>query len=290
MTTLECKLSESMFGPEGYTSTSANHIANIAKEKATEIEAKLNSITFVTKSVSLISSDEKKVIKQPSTSPTEIEWLIEEKGKLYSLMAWLREAIKKKDAELERISDIGPSDLESYPVRPNVPKTVTGEDAILAFNTKELNEYISLQAQCAVIGKYIHPEGEYSVARNQYYKCLETPYVVKGEGRDTLIYQTEQTAESKDVDDTFFRLQAKHRELQARLNRYEYRIKQFISNYTQDLNEEYNRQFNAYMIEKQKFDSQFKIAKQQLLESVSNLRIIIPKALEPIVNDLVKKD
>ena len=50
------KVNEVFFGNHGLTSTSANHLANIAKEKIVSNEAKLKNLNFVTTTVDIVGS------------------------------------------------------------------------------------------------------------------------------------------------------------------------------------------------------------------------------------------
>ena len=47
------------FGESGLTCTSANHIANLAKERIADLESWLASISFTNTTISLIGSSEK---------------------------------------------------------------------------------------------------------------------------------------------------------------------------------------------------------------------------------------
>ena len=51
------KVNEVFFGNHGLTSTSANHLANIAKEKIVSNEAKLKNLNFVTTTVDIVGSE-----------------------------------------------------------------------------------------------------------------------------------------------------------------------------------------------------------------------------------------
>ena len=52
------KVNEVFFGEHGLTSTSANHLANIAQEKIVSNEAKLKNLNFVTTTVDIVGSPE----------------------------------------------------------------------------------------------------------------------------------------------------------------------------------------------------------------------------------------
>ena len=83
------------FAENGLTSTSANHIANLAKEAYQNLENELNSICFYTTKVSLLGTSTKEVLHYGNQliDVTKLDKIAE----LKSLIAWLREAIKAKE-------------------------------------------------------------------------------------------------------------------------------------------------------------------------------------------------
>ena len=60
------KVNEVFYGEHGLTSTSANHLANIAQEKIVSNEAQLKNLNFVTTTVDIVGSpaDSGKVINK----------------------------------------------------------------------------------------------------------------------------------------------------------------------------------------------------------------------------------
>lgn len=55
-------------------------------------------------------------------------------------------------------------------------------------NVKERNRYFTLEAIAATIGKYIHPRGKFSDAKEELLTKTMKPYTADGTGKDTLIY------------------------------------------------------------------------------------------------------
>ena len=98
------KVNEVFFGEHGLTSTSANHLANIAQEKIVSNEAKLKNLNFVTTTVDIVGSPENsgKVINKgyDETRLSEVRGLLSEIADMNAFCAWIREAIKAKETEL----------------------------------------------------------------------------------------------------------------------------------------------------------------------------------------------
>ena len=104
------KVNEVFFGEHGLTSTSANHLANIAQEKIVSNEAKLKNLNFVTTTVDIVGSpaDSGKVISKGYDEKQlgEIRNLISEIADMNAFCAWIREAIRAKESELEDVTDM----------------------------------------------------------------------------------------------------------------------------------------------------------------------------------------
>ena len=94
----EINIRSPFFGEEGLTSTSANHIANIAKEYYQSLEAELDATNFIKEEIAIVGSIEK---TETNTGTPDILNAVDENIKniiaAKALIAWLREAIKLKN-------------------------------------------------------------------------------------------------------------------------------------------------------------------------------------------------
>lgn len=94
------------------TSSSANFIANMAKEWSAAEQDKLNRISFLNADICLIGGQKSPV--QIGMSESDFDHLSDMAAKLvqaHGLQAWLREAIKAKEVELERIDRLTKSQM-----------------------------------------------------------------------------------------------------------------------------------------------------------------------------------
>lgn len=101
------------FGDSGLTSTSANHVANMAKESVRDVTAELGGVSFYGTTVSLLSGGEPKTAKVGKTTE-ELDRTYENLthiGEAHALIAWLREAIKARERLLKEVKDMT---LEGY--------------------------------------------------------------------------------------------------------------------------------------------------------------------------------
>lgn len=214
------KINSVFFGEHGITSTSADHLSNLAKELVVGYESKINNLNFVTTSIDIVGSQsqEGKIIKLGLTenSLNEVKDALEKISKLNAFSAWMREAIKAKEDEYNYIKNkdfkewVKENNLE-LDDEPERDDKYEASDVIADFNVKERNEYFYYQAVASSIGKYIHQNGVISSARAQLLDSLQKPYSTHGEGKDTLILSHKPSVDSEKVDALFFDLQKWHR-------------------------------------------------------------------------------
>ena len=288
------KVNEVFFGEHGLTSTSANHLANIAQEKIVSNEAKLRNLNFVTTTVDIVGSpaDSGKVINKgyDEAQLGEIRGLLAEIADMNAFCAWIREAIRAKDSELEDVNDMSyeewlkENNLENE--RPVPEDDVTIDDIKAEMNIKERNEYFHLEAIAATIGKYIHKDGIYSAARQELHNRLMKPYSTEGTGKETLIYQHTPSIDQQKVEDLFFDLQKWHRTNEASLNRIKYNIRQKVAQRNMEKSQQYRSEMEEYNIQFRKMNAQFKEWKIKECERISQLKIVIPQELQTIYDNL----
>lgn len=271
------------FGKDGLTSTSANFLANIAKELYETTETSLENMVFYTTSVKLLSSTEYTIVKNGLDSVKGVEESMKFIAELKSLIAWLREAIKAKERLTKEVRD---SSYEDYgivlPERPSSPKYMTEDDYISTMNVKQRNRYYYLEAFCSTIGKYIHPSGKYAYERSELKKIISNPRNVVGSGRDTLIYTMKPSLPVEEVEDTFMKLQQTYRTYQAELNSIKYEISSAVEKDKALKDGEYNKKLNEYSNAMDVACSLLADCKNKALDEVSKLRIIIPDSLKSV--------
>ena len=275
------------FGENGLTSTSANHVANLAKEFISSSENYLNSISFVNCEVGLIGSDKNQTYSLGVRDLSNVESILADIAKCKALIAWLREAIKAKNS---LISDINNLNIFSYcqlkeipyPERPQLPNYLTAEKYYDSLPIKERNEYYSLEAEAATLGQFIHPGGNLSKQRSLLSEKLMHPIKSEGEGRDTVLYKYSPSISLTEVDDTFFKLQSKHREIQARLNGMKHLCEVAMQQDHLQKGNAYKAADTDYSAKMHEIENECNIYKEEELAKVQNLKIVIPNSLESI--------
>ncbi|MBO5003769.1 MAG: hypothetical protein J6D03_00580 [Clostridia bacterium] len=279
------------FGDNGLTSTSANHICNKAKEYIKKIETELNNIRLYSTSLTSLTDTNMKVKTNECLSInkfTDIANNLETIGECKSLCAWLREAIKAKDATIKTVHSLSfqrwlsDNNIDFEMHSPYMESSKTFDDFLATLSIKELNRYYSLEAKCAAIGKYIHTDGAFYKARMEMYNKQNNPVDVQNENGTVLVYQHEFPLASSSVDDMFFNLNQKYRSYQAELNSIKHKGETWISNQATSTNIEYGKKNAEYQDQYAKLFAQYQNFLIEEEKRVSNLKIIIPDALKNI--------
>lgn len=286
------------FSENGLTSTSANRVANLAKEFIQSIESDVQNVQFYNSEVALIGTSEKNLIEQGITDdelkriPNGLQQIWEAK----SLIAWLREAIKARKSLLDAVEKMT---LEQYaaengielPKCPEHRKTATAESVYAELSVKERNRILSLQAKAATIGKYIHPDGRFADERKKFYDKTRNQHQVKGEGRDTLLYTYTPSCDPDTLEDVFFELQKIHRETQAELNKIEHEVNDKIRNDEMEEAATYAADYSQYRGRMNELEANLHSYKLAESKRIGALKIVIPHDLQDIydtVNSLGK--
>ena len=284
----------------GLTSTSANHIANMAKEMIRGIEAELETLVFYSTEVSLIGSDNANTLRRG----VDAETVTETAGKLHriarakSLIAWLREAIKAKERLIEEaegltLEDFAKAEDIKIPEAPKLQESLTADDYYAQLSLDERNRYYELETLAAVLGKEIHPGGHFADARDELMQRALNPHEVKGDGRDTLIYSFAPTVESSLIESTFFELQKQYREAQSKLNAMKYECEKAVTDSEVKVKTDYAEALDKWNGEMKALQARRAEYIKRKVREYGNKRILIPGSLEGIyeeVSHLGKKD
>jgi hypothetical protein len=285
------------FDENGVTSTSANHIANIAKEYVQQLQNENDGVNCLDCKVSLMTSNDAKTIAY-GAKPEILNKIPENLQKITeanSLIAWLREAIKAKTAEMDSVSSM---EFDDYlkaenidsPVRPEKKDYgfVEFDDILATLTIKEREEYYGLETKCAVIGKFIHPDCSFSKARTELQQKILQPVTVQGEGQNAMIYEYFPSIEQKDVEELFFNLQNEHRNAQASLNGIKYKIQQKVDETNQRAHNRLSADTAAYNNIHKKLQIDFNAYRERKGVELSKLKIVIPNTLEKVFEILNK--
>ena len=264
-----------MLDTKGITSTSANYLCNLAKELIKEIN--FSELSFVQHSVELING-EKKLIRK-ANSPISLQNLLERQGNLIAFCSYMREAIKEKDRLLDEIDNLTLREWTELPCL--VTKSLVTEKEVfdVRWNIKEKEHYWHIEALASTFGKYIHPEGIISNARNEMIKRMQKPCEITGNGRDTII-NTYEVLNSSEINNTYIALQSKQREYEKELNQLKHRLKNQTLELNKQINLENQKQLSEYNKIYTEKENEFEKYVLEKRKEISDLKIVIPEALK----------
>lgn len=291
------------FNEKGITSTEGNHLCNIAKELQQAAINRLNSVKFFDTTISVIGSNEKQLMSAGNTSLDFIEEDLQLVASLNAFCAWVREAIKEKEEQQSDVRKLTFDEwaerlfieLPTSPKHPSKPFTITEQSILDSWNIDKRNKYLELEAFASTIGKYIHPNGEYSCARERAHNAINKPISKEGSGRDTVLYHTTPSISIENVDNLYMFLQSKHREYEKQLNMMKAEIKESVTKLTVENNQHYENLLEIYRKEYSDYNSKLLELRSQYntwitktLENISKYKIAIPNNLKETFN-LLKK-
>lgn len=283
------------FGENGLTSTSANFIANQAKEYVESLKEYLSTTNFLDSTIELIGSG-KETLSRKGFSSEEVRNVDEVLNSIvsaYSLIAWLREALKAKENIGRAINKQDLSDWakENNITLPEFPREVTKlseDDVISKWSVKDRNRYLTAQTFCSVYGKYIHPNGDFSRARKEFLNKRFNSIEYTECGSNTIIHRYTPTVDQSTIESTFKTLQFKWRENQAIVNSYKHKIDTEIQDdYVKRL-AEYRNEYDKVSEELISIRAKYQEYIENKQKEASALKIIIPNDLKAIYN-LVKE-
>lgn len=289
MENYEINIRSPFFGEEGLTSTSANHVANIAKEYYQSLETELEATSFIKEEIAIVGSLEKTEVNKGT--PEILKVVDDYMNKIIaakSLIAWLREAIKLKGTLLKQLSTYVSDEYRNleYPTRP-IQKTK--EDILETWDVKDRERYLTLETECAVIGNYIHQRGSYSKAKKELFDKTVKPVETNIQGRDTIITYYSPIVDKDDVENKFFDLQKRHRSAQAELNSLKTRLENQVRELENENARNYMKALEEYKSKKDSLHEADKLYMEEQTKRIEKLKIVIPQHHRYIYDILMNK-
>lgn len=278
---------QNILSTKGLTSTEANHIANITKELVKGIESGV--INLGLEKTFLVQSDNSKLQLNSPKVNSNIEADVLRIGELYSLSAWLKNAIKFKETKMDNlrresfIFDDSNFKLES----PNVtPLDTTFETYLNSLNTKVLNEYFTNEAKAAHIGKFVH---NFDSVREGFKS--HKPFQIEQTAHGTLIYENVLVYDEEELLKVFFNLQKEHREAESKVNFIKAKYKEWAKDEENKRNSLLKEIFesNKSISEKRELERktktlEFENDKKQKISDIASMKIIVPDDLQTILD------
>ena len=281
-------VSKKYFGEKGLTSTSANYLANVGQEALAGYKATLDNLRWYSETMVLLSSGkEVPMVNGNTPSLNGIKFIIDEMSEINAFCAWIREAIKTKEILETEFPDFDEWKADKETVSaPARPQSFSTADVIAEFDIKKLNEYLTLEAYAATLGKLIHQGGSISTARTRLHSVLENPNSVEKMDNDVVITRYTPILKAEEVDDWYMQLQNKYREVERQLNQIKYQIKEEVAKRNLAAQTQYNTELRKYNSEQEQLFAEYRTEKEAYRNEVSKLKIVVPLQLETTLNYL----
>lgn len=280
-------------GEKGITSTSANHIANMAGEVITQDKEFLDGLQFYSTTIKLIGAVEETKLGVGNTKEDldKIEVKLKGIASMHAIAAWMREAVKAKDDLLNQLKyytleQWAKENDKELPTAPGVIRSIDENDITEEMNVKELTDYLVLEAIASTFGKAIHNNGSVSKARKSFLKVISNPSNKEGSGRDTTITTHEPTVKVEEMESAFEKLQDTYRSYEKRLNSIKFDVRKAINEKSTKMYEDYQKAQKEYTEKYNILRSEFEAWKVAKREEISKLKVIIPKSLQETFNYL----
>ena len=284
-----------MLNKKGLTMADAGRISTFLKETVKGIDIQTSNFAVITSETVRSGESYKLDSNQRIDNWKE---LLQQKARYYSLSAWLMEAVKLKESMLLEVrnmvfsKNIPAEELELYPEAPIAPKTTFDDFFKNVLNTKEKAEYLSNQSMAAHVGGFIHNFDNIRKTLDNFkpttfdtISSSETLTVV-----NKLLYTKEELIEGTEE------LRKIHRDAEKIMNYYKGRAKDWADElsdqYQRDLEKYKNLYASAHKQNEavvQKYKSEFEIEKTKKVKEIADLKIEIPKDLQPILDEVLEK-
>lgn len=278
-------MNSKFFAEKGITSTSATHLAEIAKNLIIPIEEELASASFYDTTITLIGADVKTKSKvgKDGLFVQSLESRLNKISEMHSFNAWMREAVKHKDDLLftVRNTNVRTWCQNTGRIYPSAPifKEYTKEDAIDEMSVKERAEYLMLKAIASTYGSYIHPKGALYEARKDFHKKINNPCITDGKGRDLVVYEHRASVAEGTLTSVFESLQAYHRNIEKRFNCIEAKLNERVRTQHTINTNKYYKECDLYKQEIAEMNAKFHEWQQNELAKIGELKIAIPDSL-----------
>ena len=269
---------------KGLTSSEANHLTNIVKELVKKLDVSELDIvksTFVFDGITYESNDIKKV--------DNIESRLVEIGELYSLSAWLKTAIKYKEAKINEVTNSQFIDLPR-PETKSLPryKEPTMSDYLDTLNVADRMEYLKNESIATHIGKFIH---NFDKVREEFRQFKPTE--IKSYNGQNILVKNELVYTEDEILETFFSLQEKHRNSEKVVNFYKAKYNDYIKDHLIAFNQvskeirDYNYKLESgYSKSNNEAYATFIEGVKNKKKEISELRIVVPKEMQELVNKI----
>jgi hypothetical protein len=290
---------------KGLSMSQAQSISNLCYQNAQEIERELNSYNNCSKSITV--SGQVYNLQEGVPVPGDILEKLKNKGDLHACQAFLMEAIKGKEAEIDRLRGLHP-DLSHLiePERPIVPDydilfDVNESWGWSQLSDSEYSEYLQVEAMASHLGQFIHKNGKLTQLRKELPNTPSIEWFEVEDGKKTPVKVTKHHVSSallgihEDIAEA-------HRKYEQRVNYYKAKVKNLVSDENariqkenadkaaeflrleKELIEEYRIAMDAYNGEILRLTMEFNSQRELNIKSAAALRINVDPRFQHVID------
>lgn len=286
-------------GEKGMTSTSANKLANLAKEHNREDMLLIQNVRFYNEVMTLLVNPSEKVTISEGLIGTQEEFdklrdALLRTARFNAFIAWVREAISAKEALISEVNDTTLTAWcrkqgVKYPDEPelDIDETMQETRAAAQATVDEMARYFVNQSLASVLGQAIHPEGPIDEARRTLIEASMTPSTTEGYGKDIVIKTKETTATPDSVTAFYMALQSEWRHAEAAVNEAKGKWQMADKVRFIELTNEYNALMREYEMTVSRIKADWENWKLEETGRLGKLKIRIPPVLQPVLDELL---
>lgn len=313
----EKNIKECIFlGEHGVTSTSANYVANVAKEMIRSEQEALDNLDFVTTTITddIQQTENGRISKRGNNAEElmQIPAKLERVVKMKMLIGWLREGIKAKEEMIEKVRKMRDEEVgrilhimlpclfnetrflrvdfdENAGVKTYLTKDAPSEEEYMKqLPEVEQRKIQLLQSRAAVMGKFIHEKGSFGMARKRAIECERNPLVVEkgGLANPTMFCSSQLEVSKEKIDEVYFALQNAYREVQQELNALLFKAKEQWRKECHRIEEDNKAIEEEYDIANRNYHTAVRLWKEARVAEISDYKIIIPYELRELFDEV----
>jgi hypothetical protein len=290
---------------KGLSMSQAQSISNLCNQNAQEIQRELDSYNNCSKSITV--EGQVYSIQDGVPMPGNILDLLKNKGDLHACQAFLMEAIKSKESEIERIRDTRPD--FSHLTEPERPIAV---DYDILFDVSEswgwsqlsdteYSEYLQVEAMASHLGQFIHKQGKLTSLRKELPNIPSIEWFEVEQGKKTPVKVTKHHL-APILMDVHEEIAEEHRKYEQRVNYYKAKVKNLVSDENariqkvnadkaaeflkleKELMEQYKAEYEAYQGELLRLTMEFNSQRELKIKDAAALRISVDPRFQHVID------
>jgi len=290
---------------KGLSMSQAQSISNLCNQNALEIQREIESYNNCSKMITI--DRESYMMQEASVMPDNILEKLKIKGDLHACQAFLMEAIKGKDAEIERLRNQKPdfSHLEQ-PVRQYAPDYDILHDVEESWGWKQLSdaeysEYLQVEAMASHLGQFIHKTGKLTQLRKELSNIPSLEWFEVESGKRTPVKITKHH-DSNSLMQCHETIAEEHRKFEQRVNYFKAKVKNLVSDENariqklnadkaaeflkleKELNDNYKFAMDAYNGEVLRLTMEFNSQRELNIKSAAALRINVDPRFQSVID------